>query len=89
MFSLKPLLKELGDEHLPFMSLHYTDSDGVQHLVAAVYLGKVDTLNTEKLKSMVSISCDPSFGLILVSMEAFVSSTSTLLDVYFTCSGPP
>ncbi|KAG5604268.1 hypothetical protein H5410_025760 [Solanum commersonii] len=51
--SLKPLLKEIGDGHLPFMSLHYTDSDGVQHLVAAVYLGKVDTLNTEKLKSMV------------------------------------
>ncbi|KAK4376775.1 hypothetical protein RND71_003071 [Anisodus tanguticus] len=53
VFSLKPLLKELEDGHLPFMSLHYTDSDGVQHLVAAVCLGKVDTLNTEKLKSMV------------------------------------
>ncbi|XP_027772858.1 DExH-box ATP-dependent RNA helicase DExH15 chloroplastic isoform X2 [Solanum pennellii] len=51
--SLKPLLKEIGDGHLPFMSLHYTNGDGVQHLVAAVYLGKVDTLNTEKLKSMV------------------------------------
>lgn len=53
VFSLKPLLKDLGDGNLPFMSLQYTDSDGVQHLVAAVYLGKVDTLNTEKLKSMV------------------------------------
>ncbi|XP_016489453.1 DExH-box ATP-dependent RNA helicase DExH15 chloroplastic isoform X1 [Nicotiana tabacum] len=53
VFSLKPLLKELEDGHLPFMSLHYSDSDGVQHLVAAVYLGKVDTLNIEKLKSMV------------------------------------
>lgn len=59
--SLKPLLKEIGDGHLPFMSLHYTNGDGVQHLVAAVYLGKVDTLNTEKLKSMVSISCDSVF----------------------------
>lgn len=59
MFSLKPLLKELEDGHLPFMSLHYSDSDGVQHLVAAVYLGKVDTLNIEKLKRMVSISSDP------------------------------
>ncbi|KAF3656151.1 DEAD-box ATP-dependent RNA helicase ISE2, chloroplastic [Capsicum annuum] len=53
VLSLKPLLKELEDGHLPFISLQYTDNDGVQHLVAAVYLGKVDTLNTEKLKSMV------------------------------------
>ncbi|CAN4124318.1 unnamed protein product [Withania somnifera] len=53
VFSLKPALKELEDGRLPFMSLQYTDSDGVQHLVAAVYLGKVDTLNTENLKSMV------------------------------------
>ncbi|KAK3013328.1 hypothetical protein RJ639_009299, partial [Escallonia herrerae] len=39
--ALKPLLEELEDGHLPFMCLQYTDSNGVQHVVPAVYLGKV------------------------------------------------
>lgn len=89
MLSLKPLLKELEDGHLPFISLQYTDNDGVQHLVAAVYLGKVDTLNTEKLKSMVSISCDPFFlGLHNSKYGSFVSSTGHCLMLTSSCSGP-
>ncbi|XP_060214423.1 DExH-box ATP-dependent RNA helicase DExH15 chloroplastic [Lycium barbarum] len=78
VFSLKPLLKELEDGHLPFMSLHYTDSDGVQHLVAAVYLGKVDTLNTEKLKSMV---CDNDAFALKTVMENFELGDSGCEDV--------
>ncbi|KAL8518883.1 hypothetical protein ACS0TY_010011 [Phlomoides rotata] len=53
IFSLNPLLEELGDGHLPFMCLQHTDSDGVQHQIPAVYLGKVDSLKTSKLKNMV------------------------------------
>lgn len=55
MFSLKPLLKELEDGHLPFVCLQYNDADGVQHLVAAVYLGNVDALSASKLKNVVCI----------------------------------
>lgn len=56
IFSLKPLLEELGNGHLPFMCLQHTDSDGVQHQIPAVYLGKVDSLNTSKVKTMVSLT---------------------------------
>ncbi|XP_059316636.1 DExH-box ATP-dependent RNA helicase DExH15 chloroplastic [Lycium ferocissimum] len=78
VFSLKPLLKELEDGHLPFTSLHYTDSDGVQHVVAAVYLGKVDTLNTEKLKSMV---CDNDAFTLKTVAENFELGDSGREDV--------
>ncbi|KAL3501264.1 hypothetical protein ACH5RR_035713 [Cinchona calisaya] len=54
LLSLKPLLKELQDGHLPFMCLQYNDTDGVQHLLPAVYLGEVDSLNVSQLKNMVS-----------------------------------
>ncbi|XP_027097261.2 DExH-box ATP-dependent RNA helicase DExH15 chloroplastic [Coffea arabica] len=63
LFSLKPLLKELEDGHLPFMCLQYNDTDGVQHLLPAVYLGQLDSLNASKLKKMVSSS--DSFALSL------------------------
>ncbi|KAI5679129.1 hypothetical protein M9H77_10079 [Catharanthus roseus] len=54
LISLQPLLKELEDGHLPFVCLLYNDSAGVQHLLPAVYLGKVDDLNASKLKNLVS-----------------------------------
>ncbi|KAL0421251.1 UNVERIFIED_CONTAM: DExH-box ATP-dependent RNA helicase DExH15 chloroplastic [Sesamum latifolium] len=53
IFSLRPLLEELGNGHLPFMCLQHTDSDGVQHQIPAVYLGKVDSLNSSKVKNTV------------------------------------
>lgn len=56
IYSLKPLLEELGNEHLPFMCLQHTDADGVLHQIPAVYLGKVDSLKTLKLKDMVSLT---------------------------------
>ncbi|XP_022868375.1 DExH-box ATP-dependent RNA helicase DExH15 chloroplastic isoform X2 [Olea europaea var. sylvestris] len=49
MFSLRPLLKKLGEAHLPFMCLQYSDSGGVQHQIPAVYLGMVDSLKTSKV----------------------------------------
>ncbi|XP_031124715.1 DExH-box ATP-dependent RNA helicase DExH15 chloroplastic [Ipomoea triloba] len=64
MFSLKPLLKELEDGHLPFVCLQYNDADGVQHLVAAVYLGNVDALSASKLKNVVHHS-----DLFAINME--------------------
>nr|DAD31083.1 TPA_asm: hypothetical protein HUJ06_009934 [Nelumbo nucifera] len=51
--SLTPLLEELENGHLPFVCLQYKDSDGVQHLVPAVYLGKVDSLSGSRMKSMI------------------------------------
>lgn len=56
IFSLKPLLEELGSEHLPFMCLQHTDSDGLQHHIPAVYLGKVDSLSTSTVNNMVSLT---------------------------------
>lgn len=55
MFSLRPLLKKLGEAHLPFMCLQYSDSGGVQHQIPAVYLGMVDSLKTSKVKNLVSL----------------------------------
>lgn len=65
--SLKPLLQESESGHLPFLCLQYTDSEGVQHSIPAVFLGKVDSLNASKLKNMVS--SDNSFALNLVDAE--------------------
>lgn len=53
MSSLRPLLQNLEDGHLPFLCLQYHDSAGVKHLVPAVYLGDVDSMNGSKLKNMV------------------------------------
>ncbi|XP_054809486.1 DExH-box ATP-dependent RNA helicase DExH15 chloroplastic [Prosopis cineraria] len=62
--SLRPLLEESDSGHLPFLCLEYKDSDGVQHSVPTVFLGKVDSLNASKLKNMVS--SDDSFAVNLV-----------------------
>lgn len=53
--ALRPLLKELEGESLPFMCLQYSDSSGVQHMVTAVLLGSTDILNGLKLKKMVGV----------------------------------
>ncbi|KAL6953706.1 DExH-box ATP-dependent RNA helicase DExH15 chloroplastic, partial [Sarracenia purpurea var. burkii] len=53
MSALRPLLEELEGGDLPFMSLQYNDAEGVQHLVSAVYLGKVDSVDGSKLGNMV------------------------------------
>lgn len=55
VYSLRPLLKELDGGSLHFMCLQYIDSNGVQHLVPAVLLGSIDTLDGSKLKKMVGI----------------------------------
>ncbi|KAL6991865.1 hypothetical protein U1Q18_009976 [Sarracenia purpurea var. burkii] len=57
MSALRPLLEELEGGDLPFMSLQYNDAEGVQHLVSAVYLGKVDSVDGSKLGNMVSDAC--------------------------------
>ncbi|CAH9095334.1 unnamed protein product, partial [Cuscuta europaea] len=61
MLSLKPLLKELQDGHLPFVCLQYNGADGVQYLVASVYLGSLDLLTAPKLKNLVN--CSDMFAL--------------------------
>ncbi|KAK6160076.1 hypothetical protein DH2020_003457 [Rehmannia glutinosa] len=49
----KSAYKEIADLQ---EELRHTDSDGVLHQIPAVYLGKVDSLNTSKLKNMVNES---------------------------------
>ncbi|KAJ0094119.1 hypothetical protein Patl1_16266 [Pistacia atlantica] len=65
--ALKGLLREFENGHLPFLCLQYKDSEGVEHLVPAVYLGKFNSLNSPKLKNMVS--SDNSFALNVVSVQ--------------------
>ncbi|KAL7091558.1 hypothetical protein ACP275_12G113200 [Erythranthe tilingii] len=70
VFSLKPLLEELGNGHLPFMCLQHTDSDGVQHQIPAVYLGNVDSLKASKVKNMVNESDSFALNMEICSSDA-------------------
>uniref|UniRef100_A0A2P2KHL0 DEAD-box ATP-dependent RNA helicase ISE2ic-like n=1 Tax=Rhizophora mucronata TaxID=61149 RepID=A0A2P2KHL0_RHIMU len=54
--ALKLHLKELRNNHLPFLCLQYKDYEGVEHLVPAVYLGKANSLDGSRLKEMFSAS---------------------------------
>ncbi|CAL2231524.1 unnamed protein product [Prunus armeniaca] len=65
--SLRPMLAEFENGHLPFLCLQYKDSEGVQHSIPAVYLGKVDSFSSSKLKHMVS--ADDAFALNAVTSE--------------------
>ncbi|CAB4264491.1 unnamed protein product [Prunus armeniaca] len=65
--SLRPMLEEFDNGHLPFLCLQYKDSEGVQHCIPAVYLGKVDSFSSSKLKHMVS--ADDAFALNAVTSE--------------------
>lgn len=59
--ALKDILRDFENGHLPFLCLQYKDSEGVEHSVPAVYLGKFDSLDSSKLKNMASIN--DSFAL--------------------------
>jgi hypothetical protein len=52
--ALKLRLKELENDHLPFLCLQYKGSEGVEHSLPAVYLGNADSIDGSKLKNMVS-----------------------------------
>ncbi|KAK6281646.1 hypothetical protein POUND7_015471 [Theobroma cacao] len=77
--ALKPLLKEFENGHLPFICLQYRDSEGVQNLVPAVYLGKVESLDGSKLKKMVS--ADDSFAMGSVGTELNAGEPDSHQDV--------
>ncbi|XVF84866.1 hypothetical protein PTKIN_Ptkin17bG0073600 [Pterospermum kingtungense] len=77
--ALKPLLKEFENGHLPFICLQYKDSEGVENLVPAVYLGKVESLDGSKLKKIVSV--DDSFELSSVGTELNAGESDTHQDV--------
>ncbi|KAK1316011.1 hypothetical protein QJS10_CPA05g01862 [Acorus calamus] len=53
MTSWKPILKEIEDGKLPFICLQYKDNEAVQHLVPAVYIGRLDS-SASKFTNMVS-----------------------------------
>ncbi|XP_058192938.1 DExH-box ATP-dependent RNA helicase DExH15 chloroplastic [Rhododendron vialii] len=71
--TLRHLLEEFTDGQLPFMTLQYSDAEGVQHLVSAVYLGKVDSPDGSKLKDMVY--ANDSFALNVVGPEFYCADT--------------
>ncbi|KAG5522334.1 hypothetical protein RHGRI_034500 [Rhododendron griersonianum] len=71
--TLRHLLEEFTDGQLPFMTLQYSDAEGVQHLVSAVYLGKVDSPDGSKLKDMVY--ANDSFALNVVGPEFYCANT--------------
>ncbi|KAG5067984.1 hypothetical protein JHK85_000361 [Glycine max] len=77
--ALKPLLEEPESGHLPFLCLQYRDSEGVEHSIPAVFLGKVDSLNASKLKDMIS-SVD-SFALNLADAEPSVADSELKDDL--------
>ncbi|KAJ6719543.1 ATP-DEPENDENT RNA AND DNA HELICASE [Salix purpurea] len=77
--ALKILLKELGNDRLPFLCLKYKDSDGVEHSVPAVYLGNADSFDGSKFKNMVS-DIDSLIPTIALT-ESNVSAVETHKDV--------
>ncbi|KAK9277300.1 hypothetical protein L1049_006840 [Liquidambar formosana] len=68
--SLKPLLKELENGQLPFVCLEYKDTEGVQHLVTAVYFGMVDSFEGSKVQNMVY--ANDSFAINVAGAESNV-----------------
>ena len=83
--SLKPLLEEFENGELPFLCLQYNDSEGVQHAVPAVYLGKVESLEGSKLKKMVS--ADDAFSLNDIENESRSDSEPSLEPSYYVALG--
>ncbi|XP_027359744.1 DExH-box ATP-dependent RNA helicase DExH15 chloroplastic isoform X1 [Abrus precatorius] len=77
--ALKPLLEEPESGHLPYLCLQYRDSEGVQHPIPAVFLGKVDSLNASKLKNMIT-SVD-SFALNLANAEPSATDSELKEDL--------
>ncbi|KAF2325389.1 hypothetical protein GH714_027363 [Hevea brasiliensis] len=77
--ALKSLLEVLGNDHLPFLCLQYKDSEGVEHLVPAVYLGKVDVMDGSKLKNVVSVT--DSFEINAVKAGTNSSDAESLADI--------
>lgn len=58
--SCKLLLEDFESGLLPFMCLQYKDTESVQHIVPALYIGKLSSLPSPKIMDMVYI--DPSLN---------------------------
>lgn len=83
--SLKPLLEEFENGRLPFLCLQYNDSEGVQHAVPAVHLGKVDSLDGSKLKMMVC--ADDAFAINAAGKESSFEFEPSLEPSYYVALG--
>ncbi|OMO54976.1 hypothetical protein COLO4_36274 [Corchorus olitorius] len=77
--ALKLLLNEFENGHLPFICLQYKDSEGIENFVPAVYLGKVESLDGSKLKTMVN--SDDTFALSSVGTELNAGEPDTHQDI--------
>ncbi|XP_029118558.1 DExH-box ATP-dependent RNA helicase DExH15 chloroplastic isoform X2 [Elaeis guineensis] len=53
MAAWKPILDDFKNDHLPFMCLQYKDKEAVQHIVPAVYIGKLQFFSSPKIMNMV------------------------------------
>ncbi|KDP21275.1 hypothetical protein JCGZ_21746 [Jatropha curcas] len=77
--SLKLFFKDLRNDHLPFLCLQYKDSEGVEHSVPAVYLGKADSFDGSKLQKAVSASNSTAINGVIVELDS--GEVETLEDI--------
>nr|XP_043606015.1 DExH-box ATP-dependent RNA helicase DExH15 chloroplastic [Erigeron canadensis] len=87
MSSLRPLLQNLEDGHLPFMCLQYHDSAGVKHLVPAVYMSDVDSMNGSKLKNMVTENDSFALKVTLEGDDSNLASQLYTKPCYYVALG--
>ncbi|KAH7688601.1 RNA helicase protein [Dioscorea alata] len=55
MVAWKPLLKEVDSCNLPFMCLQYKGNEAVQHVIPAVFIGKLSSLFAPRILDMVNL----------------------------------
>lgn len=80
----RPILEKLDGGHLPFISLQYNDTEGVQHLVLAVYLGKVDSVGSSKLNMVIA---DDSSANLLGPQEGDIKQKNNIEPSYYVALG--
>ncbi|EPS65229.1 increased size exclusion limit 2, partial [Genlisea aurea] len=98
--SLKPLLDNLASKFMPFVCLLHTDSNGVQHRIPVVYLGKVDDLNSSKVQSMQvqesdffelsrdALAVEPSYHVALSSDNSWILFTEKWIETVYKTGFP-
>ncbi|XP_078174311.1 DEAD/DEAH box helicase isoform X1 [Carex rostrata] len=78
MTAWKQLLEECQDDDLPFMCLQYKDNDLVEHVVPAVFIGKLASLSSPGIMDMVNREKQASnIGEIEPSYYVALSSDNT------------
>ncbi|XP_078430901.1 DEAD/DEAH box helicase isoform X2 [Wolffia australiana] len=63
MVGWRPVLESSDNSNLPFICLQYKDNEGVQQLVSAVYIGKVDSFPISETLNTVYMDQDSEDGV--------------------------